>query len=101
MGSQSFPKYGVCGSHVKCVVSDEWGGGIYTYLRVVRVVVVLVVEKLGGDHHARDGDAMDVQRCQCKIVSLDESVHVDQSEHKALVAAARVLEDAVEVPVWR
>ena len=42
---------------------------------------------------------MDVQRGQREVVSLDETVHVDQPQHEALVAAARVLEDAVEVPV--
>lgn len=76
----------------------EKGRGIRTYLGVVSVVVVLVVEKLGGDHYARDGHAVDVQRRQRKVVPLDESVHVNQPQHEAFVAAARVLEDAVEVP---
>lgn len=97
------PKGAGGGTLLLCVVSDEWRGvgGIWRYLGVVRVVVVLVVEKLGGDHYARDCDTMNVERCQRKVVSLDESVHVYQPKHEALVAAARVLEDSVEVPVFR
>ena len=67
-------------------------------LGVVRVVVVLVVEELGGDHDAGDGDPVDVERGQRKIIPLDEAVHIDEPQHEALVAAARVLKDAVQVP---
>ena len=46
----------------------------------------------------RDGNAMDIESCKSEVISLDEAIHVDQPQDEALIAAARVLENAVQVP---
>jgi len=67
-----------------------------TNLGVVSVVVVCIVKELGSEENCRDDGTMHVQFRQQKVIALNESINVNQSQNVALIRTGRVLVDSEE-----
>lgn len=81
--------------HFKRVHFSAWNT---SDLGVVGVVIVLIIEKLGGQHHTRDQQPVNIQAIDNEGgIRLNDAIDVHESQHETLTAARCILGNTNEV----
>ena len=62
-----------------------------TNFGVVGVVVIGIIKEFRRQQHSANDNTMDIQFCQEKVVALNQSINIYQSQDEALVRTRRVL----------